>query len=159
MAKAESGSEEWKSAVSRGNVQAYQRRRYRTRVNLSDLRRWRRCGLVTPAIKPLTLIAEDEVRAIIQALGGPDNVSEQEIALTEDFARLGVVLRGELACYCQGDRKAGVLVGSMASQRRSALVALGLQRRAKELGLEDYLDAKAVNVKPSAAAGSNGGDS
>ena len=94
-------------------------------------------------MKPLTLIAEEEVRAIFQALGGEDSVSEQERALVEDFARVGVVLRGELSRYLAGDHDAGKVVGIIAGTRRSSLVALGLQRRAKELGLEDYIEAKA----------------
>ena len=133
---------------SRAAVRGYQSRAERTRVSLSDIRRFRRHGLVTDAIHPLTLIAEDEVRAIFEALGGQDNVSEMERALVEDFARVGVVLRGELARYCNGDIAAGVKVGTLASIRRASLVALGLQRRAKEIGLEDYLDARSSKVKP-----------
>ena len=94
-------------------------------------------------MKPLTLIAEDEVRAIFQALGGEEAISEQERALVEDFARVGVVMRGELSRYLAGDHDAGKVVGIMPATRRSSLVALGLQRREKELGLEDYIEAKA----------------
>jgi len=97
---------------------------------------------------PIVAAAEDEVRAILSALGGAENVSEQERALVEDFARVGVVLRGELARYVAGDSKAGQVVGTLAGIRRASLVALGLQRRAKELGLEDYIELKAVKGKP-----------
>ncbi len=53
------------------------------------------------------------------------------------------MMRGELSRYLAGDRDAGKVVGVMAATRRSSLVALGLQRRAKELGREDYIEAKA----------------
>jgi len=72
-----------------------------------------------------------------------ETVSEQERALVEDFARVGVVLRAELSRYLAGELDAGVRVGTLAGIRRSSLVALGLQRRAKEIGLEDYIEAKA----------------
>ena len=136
--------------LSRGKAAAYQTRRERTRVSLGDIRLWRRSSLVTPSILPLTHDAEDECKAVIEALGGLDNVSEMERALVEDFARVGVVLRAELARFVNGDRGAGKIVGTMASIRRQSLVALGLQRRAKELNLETYLDAKSERV--------NGGD-
>ncbi|MCH7644343.1 MAG: hypothetical protein IH974_05850 [Myxococcales bacterium] len=113
---------------------------------------------MSPSLLPLVAIAEDELRAIIQAMGGPDCVTEQERALAEDFARMGVVLRGELARYIGGEPKAGQLVGTLASHRRNSLVALGLERRQKEIGLEDYIDARSYKPTPSAAAG-NGGSS
>ncbi len=47
-----------------------QRRRAANRIALSDVRRYRREGLVTESMKPLTLAAEEEVRAIFTALGG-----------------------------------------------------------------------------------------
>ena len=138
---------------SKATVGAYQRRSERTRVSLGDIRRWRQHSLVTDAILPLTHYAEDECRAIFEALGGLDNVSEMERALVEDFARVGVVLQAELARFVNGDRDAGRMVGTMATIRRASLVALGLQRRAKELGLEDYIEAKAVKVNGSDDAG------
>ena len=127
---------------SKATADTLSRRRAANRIALSDVRRYRREGLVLESMKPLTLIAEDEVRAIFQALGGEDDISEQERALVEDFARVGVVMRGELSRYLAGDRDAGKVVGIMAATRRSSLVALGLQRRAKELDLEDYIEAK-----------------
>ena len=136
------GSDEQTDRVSRSLGTYVERRRAANRVSLSDVRRYRREGLVTDSMLPLTYLAEDEVRAIFQALGGEEAISEQERALVEDFARVGVVMRGELSRYLAGDRDAGKVVGIMAATRRSSLVALGLQRRAKELDLEDYIEAK-----------------
>ncbi len=137
------GSNDLNDRVSRTRSRATQRRREAHSIALSDVRRYRREGLVSASMLPLTKMAEDEAKALFQALGGEDNVSEQERALVEDFARVGVVMRGELSRYLTGDRDAGKVVGIMAATRRSSLVALGLQRREKELGLEDYIEAKA----------------
>ena len=141
------GSPECQDRISRTVAQTKERQRETARINLGELRRYRRLGLVADSMLPLVAAAEDEVRAIIVALGGDENVSEQERAIVEDFARVGVVLRGELARYVAGDSKAGQTVGTLAGIRRASLVALGLQRRAKEIGLEDYIDLKSVKVK------------
>ena len=128
MRGAVKGTDEQRARQSKTIANTLQRKREANRIALSDVRRYRREGLVTESMKPHTLAAEDEVRAIFAALGGEENVSEQERALVEDFARVGVVLRGELSRYLAGDRDAGKVVGVMAATRRSSLVALGLQR-------------------------------
>ncbi len=136
------GSDEWRDRISRSASRTNQKKRETARVNLPEVRRYRRLGLVTPSLLPLTMIAEDEVSAIFSALGGVESVSEQERALVEDFARVGVVLRAELSRYLAGEHDAGAKVGAMAAIRRQSLVALGLDRRAKEIGLEDYIEVK-----------------
>lgn len=146
MAFPKKGSEGYVERVARMNASNTARQRETARINLPEIRKYRREGLVESNLIPITLIAEDELRAIIYALGGPDNVTEQERAIAEDFSRVGIVLRAELSRYVGGDRDAGKIVGQMASIRRQSLVALGLQRRAKELGLEDYIEAKAEKV-------------
>ena len=142
MAVAEMGSPEYEKRVQRGVKQSAARKRETLRINLPEIRHYRKEGLVSPSMLPLVKIAEDELRAIIQAMGGPECITEQERALAEDFARMGVVLRGELARYIGGEPKAGQLVGALASHRRNSPVALGLERRQKEIGLEDYIDAR-----------------
>jgi hypothetical protein len=136
------GSDEWKDRVSKSTAQTRKRQRETARINLPEVRRYRREGLISPSMLPLAKIAEDEVSAIFSALGGAECVSEQERALVEDFARVGVVLRAELSRYLAGERAAGTRVGTLAGIRRASLVALGLGRRAKEIGLEDYIEAK-----------------
>lgn len=141
------GSQEWCDRISRSNSRATTRRRSRNRVALQDVRRFRREGLVSPSMLPLAKIAEDEASAIISALGGEEAISEQERAIVEDFARVGVVLRAELGRYLAGEHDAGVKVGTLASIRRSSLVALGLGRRSHEIQLEDYIEAKRAEDK------------
>jgi hypothetical protein len=141
------GSDEWRDRISRSGARTNKKKRETARVNLPEVRRYRRLGLVSPALLPLAQIAEDEVSAIFSSLGGVEAVSEQERALVEDFARVGVVLRAELSRYLAGEQDAGVRVGTLAGIRRSSLVALGLQRRAKEIGLEDYIEAKTGGEK------------
>ena len=141
------GSDEWRDRISRSKARTAEKKKERTRIALPDVRRYRREGLVVPSMLPLAKIAEDEVRALFESLGGEGAVSEQERAIVEDFARVGVVLRAELSRYLAGEQGAGVRVGTLAGIRRSSLVALGLDRRSREIQLEDYIEAKGSEDK------------
>jgi hypothetical protein len=80
---------------------------------------------------------------MIEALGGDDRVSPQRRAIVEDAARVGVVLRCVLARFLQReepDLEAAGKIGTLASARRAALAAVGLERVAREVpDLANYL--------------------
>jgi len=61
-------------------------------------------------------------------------------ALLEDFIRVGLVLRAELARYLQsGDSDAAARVGTLAANRRATLQILGLEHPEHEVSLASYL--------------------
>jgi hypothetical protein len=127
-------------------------------------------------LKACAVLAQKEALGLVSALGGVDNISEQRLVLIQDVARLGLVLRAVMARFLQGDGDPELAsrVASITSARRSSLVALGLERVAKELDLNTYQiqkaaenraqatidtdpDALPVDATPCASRG-NGGD-
>jgi hypothetical protein len=103
---------------------------------------------VRDELLPLLGTAEVEGVELLDALGGPDRVSPQRRALIEDTARLGLVLRASLVRFIQaGDGDAASRVNAAASARRANLVALGLDRVAREVPtLDRYLSARAARA-------------
>ena len=141
---ARKGSAEWRQRVSRGAKRGIRRRKERLRTRPRDLERLRAEGLVTESLRPLAAIAEDECFDLIHALGGVDQITPQRRAIVEDVARVGLVLRAELARYVESrDPDCGARVGSLANSRRSSLVALGLERLEREINLKEYLAQRA----------------
>lgn len=125
------------------------------RVSLSDVRRLRQFGLVAESLKPLASQAELELGELLADKG--DGVTAAERVVLEDVARLGLILRAEFARYLNsGDQTAAARVTALAGQRRSSIVAVGLDRRSHEVRLEDYI-AKAEKVEPPAGNGSDDG--
>ena len=119
----------------------WKKRRKRERVRPRDLKRLQAGGSVAESLRPLLTIAEHEAAELTEALGGSDAISAQERAVVEDFALLGIVLRAEFARFAQADDEAaGGRVGTLAGQRLRHLQALGLERRARDMGLLELLN-------------------
>jgi hypothetical protein len=117
------------------------------RVSLADVRRLRQFGLVADSLKALASEAEVELGELL-ADKGEDPTAAERVVL-EDVARLGLLLRAEFARYLEtGDQTAAARVTALAGQRRSSLAVVGLDRRSREIHLEDYIDLKAVKGKP-----------
>jgi hypothetical protein len=136
--------EETSGRRSEAAIRAHARRRERARVQPKDLVKLRRSGTVPEHLLPFLESAELEAGEFIEASGGPDMVSPKVKAILEDTARMGLVLRAELARYIQtGDSDAGSRVGTLASARRASLVAIGLERFEKTLDLQTYLRQRA----------------
>jgi hypothetical protein len=111
------------------------------------VRRYRHFGVVAESMKPLARIAQDELQAWVQDMGGPECVSAQERAVLEDCARLGLILRAQLLRFMRSDgndRHAATSATTAAAARRASLQAVGLQRRAKEIDLSEYLQRKSA---------------
>ena len=110
-----------------------------------DLVRLRRSGTVAESLRPYLAMAEAEAEALLDALGGPDNVSPQTRAIVDDVARVGLLLRALLARFAQsggeGERDADLAskVGTLVSVRRSSLAAVGLARVARDVSLASYV--------------------
>ena len=86
-------------AQAQGFGTTRERKRKAARIVLSDVRKFKRDGNVTEALKPLAEMATVEVQALIEQLGGRDVVTAHQLVLCEDYARLGTVMRGETGRY------------------------------------------------------------
>ena len=151
-------SPEWRARVSAGLRRYYERRRYVAKVVPSDLAAIRTSGQVPAHLAPFLEAAHVEAEALIEALGGPDALSPQRCALVHDVARVGLVMRAELARYVQsGEGDSAARVGTLAGQRRATLQALGLDRVTRELDLESYLRKHAAEkARQAGPDGANG---
>lgn len=136
------GSDEWKARGVRGRAWAREQRRRRSQIAPAELEALRKSGTVSESIRALGLVdaAQAEAVDLLDALGGEEHVSPQRRVLIDDVARIGLVMRAELARYVQkGDADAAGRVGTLAGQRRSSLAALGLDVRRVERDLDEYL--------------------
>ena len=140
------GDKPSKARVRAGH-QTWERMKKDARVSLADVRRARRFGHVAESLKPLAVQAERELGELLADKG--EAVTAAERVVLEDVARLGLLLRAEFARYLKsGDQTSAARVTALAGQRRSSLAAVGLDRRSREIQLEDYIDAKASEEKP-----------
>lgn len=133
------GTPEHRERISKGMRRHHAQRREMARVAPADLQMLRRSGTVPQTLKPLLTAAQVEALELVTALGGEDEVTPQKRQLIDDYARLGLVMRGELSRYVQGDHDAGGRVSTLAGQRRSTLMLLGLDRFERPVGLRDIL--------------------
>ncbi len=60
------GTDELSDRISKTEGNRLERRQEANRIALSDVRRYRREGLVSASMLPLTKMAEDEARALFQ---------------------------------------------------------------------------------------------
>ena len=133
-----------RARLSDRGKRAWQRRREQAAVRPAELERFRRAGIVAPALLPLVALADAECVALLRSLGG-DRVSEQRKVLIQDACRLGVVMRGELQRYlATQDSEAATRVASLVSARRASLVAAGLDEHRVEHDLASYLAQRAA---------------
>jgi hypothetical protein len=146
--------------VREGTKKALATKRERALVRPRDLERLKRFGSVAPSLLPLLKIAEDEAVELAGALGGSANLTPQRHLLIEDCVAVGIALRTLLARFLQGDADADLAskIGTLAGQRRSSVVALGLDRHAREVRLDDYLAGKYGLDAETRAGEANGGD-
>jgi hypothetical protein len=123
----------------------WEHRRALWRVSPGEFVELQKSGTISESLKRAAVLAQEEGLALISAMGGLENVSEQRLVLIQDTVRLGLVLRAVVARFLQGDGDAELAtkVGTLASARRSSLQALGLNRVAKEIDLTTYLREKA----------------
>lgn len=122
-----------------------------------ELVQLQKLGLINQKHKRSAVLAQEKTLAIIAALGGADNISEQELLLAQDIGRLELVLSVVTMRFLQGDGDPELAsrVATLTSARRQNLQALGLQRREKEVSLHDYIAQRAAE---NASGGANGDD-
>ncbi len=141
--------------ISRGLARYRRRRKILAKTEPRDLARLKNSGTVTPALRPLLTIASEESGDIINALGGPAQVTPQQRALVEDLAAAGIALRATLMLFLQGaEGDHAARIGALVSVRRASLVCLGINRVEHEVpSLSDYLASKDAQTPASATNG------
>jgi hypothetical protein len=113
------------------------------RVAPSELFELEKSGTVSDSLRPYAAQAIEEADGFARALGGVDVLSEQRLALIQDTARVGLVMRAVVARFLQGDGDPELAskIGTLASTRRSLLSTLGLDRMEREVpDLRAYLE-------------------
>jgi len=146
-------SAEWKRRVSAGARRGLALRRAGLRILGADADRLAREGLVVPALLPAMREALAEAAEILDALGGHD-VSPQRRAMVGDFARLGAIVRAEVAAYLGNpERDRAGTIGGIIAQRRGLLALLVLERFERDVpSLASYTAQRAAAESVSAPA-------
>ena len=152
MLKGHAQTPETRRRISRGLARYRRRRKILAKTEPRDLARLKNSGTVTPALRPLLTIASEESGDIINALGGPAQVTPQQRALVEDLAAAGIALRATLMLFLQGaEGDHAARIGALVSVRRASLVCLGLNRVEHEVqDLRDYMLSHDAQTPPSA---------
>ena len=152
------GSTAFRERVSRGKLRGLELKRRRHVVAPADLRSLERGEAgARPALRPYLIDASAELHDIVTALGGPEELSPQRLALAQDFCRLGAMLRTITALFFRtSDPELVSRAATLVGHRRAALLALGLDRFARELDLHSYLSAKDDGARRAAGDGANG---
>ncbi len=156
-------SEKVRQRIAQRTREGLARKRVLARVRPADLDFLRRKGIVSDSLRPFLDAADLEALELTLAYeGAPEGdryrpLSTPRRVLLDDFLRMGLVLRGELARYLQsGDPDAGARVGSLAANRRATLQILGLDHPEHEVCLTAYLARRGAEER---AGGSNGSGS
>ena len=141
-------------AIARGTKRGLERRKRIARIAPGEILELQRSGTLSASLRPFAALAVEESLGLIQALGGDEEgISEQRMALVQDAARAGLVLRALMAKTLQGDDLDGDAISkicSLINARRANLVAIGLERRERELDVNEYLARKAAQNPPEA---------
>lgn len=150
-------SPEWRANVARGLRRRYEVLRRAARITPSDLVALARVGSpVRAELRPLVDAAASELEELVAALGGQDHVSPQRLLLAQDVVRLGLLVRALMQRFAQsGDADLASRLGTLLSTRRAGIVALGLERHAREVSLKDYVAQRERETRDG-AGGANG---
>jgi hypothetical protein len=142
-----------RARISAGLSAYHARQRERALVRPRDLRRLVKTGTVSESLLPLLRIAEAEAVELSNALGEPGTISPQKRMLVEDVVSLGILFRALLAAFLQGtgSPEDASRVSGIAGQRRSSLLALGLERFERDVpDLRTYTAQRAADTAQAA---------
>ena len=143
--------------IRRGTRFGISKRAALARIAPRELLELQRNGTLSGNLRPFAADAIGEAVSIVHELGGDAQITAQRLALVQDTARLGLLVRALVASIAQGesiDVEQVSKVATLISARRSALQALGLDRVEREVeSLSDYLAHRTPQVE---TAGPNG---
>ncbi len=132
---------EVRERISRGLRRYHELRRCRARPAHVD--RWAREGAVAPELRPILEARAHQAEAMVQDLGGPDAVTALQRGVLDTWLQAQVTADVAFARFVRGEAtEVPERLMTALNAARSALVSLGLERRAREVqSLEDYLRA------------------
>ncbi len=161
MAASRKHSSETRRRIAHRTRDGLARKRALARVRPADLDFLRRNGIVSDSLRPFLDAADLEALELTLAYeGAPEGdryrpLSTPRRILLDDFLRVGLVLRGELARYLQsGDPDAGARVGTLSANRRATLQILGLDHPEHEVNLAVYVAQRGAETRTGRPNGS-----
>jgi hypothetical protein len=158
-AKGHKHGEDARERIARGTRWGIEKRRRIARIAPSEIIELQRAGTLSASLRPYAAQAVEESLGFIQALGGDEEeVSEQRLALVQDAARAGLMLRALIAKTLQGNDLDGDAVSKIASlinTRRANLTAIGLDRVTREIDLAAHIEAREARAQEAIATKSD----
>ena len=146
------------TAISDGSKRGQRARRARHLYEERELRRLQsiarergiegvagEIGSLSAATVDLVIHALDEREILVDAFGGPDELTPQRLLILEEILALGIAGRALMRRFLRnsGEGQLASRVGALFANRRAALRALGLDRHQREVTLADHLAARA----------------
>lgn len=120
----------------------WQRHRERAQLQPSQIARWRRDGVVSASMTPILDAAVDLYAAMVQDLGGVDQVSAMQRAALDGWLAARIAVDAELQLLLQdGDTSRREKLATFLNSARAHLAALGLERRARDVTDLDHYEA------------------
>ncbi len=133
---------ESKAKLSRAGKRRAERERRLAKVAPAAIRALERGGSIAPSLRPLARRATEALDAWLEALGGADSVSPQRRSIAEHASLISLLISALAARVLQGDDdpELATRIGTLVGVHRAQLVALGLDRVARDATtLSDYL--------------------
>ncbi len=142
---AKHGSEEHRRRISRGVERSWVVRKAAQDASLGrpvHVDRWIKDGIVVPELVPIIEARAAQAEAIVQDLGGPDEVTAMQRGMIDGLVKALVAADVEFARMARGEIKgAPDRLATFLNTARANLVALGLHRRSKKVvDITDYLE-------------------
>ncbi|MEX2206781.1 MAG: hypothetical protein WEF50_11190 [Myxococcota bacterium] len=128
-------SAETKAKIGRYSRRMWARRKELGLVALADVRRLEETNTCAPSVRPFLAVARDGYLDLLEDQGGAEHVSAARKKLLDSEARLHLVelVLGMRIAQEPGDLDAMARLTAIVNARRSLLVSLGLERRAREI--------------------------
>lgn len=109
----------------------------------ADVSRWLKVGAVSEQLRPIVRTRLGQREQMVEDLGGAEHVSQMQRAALDTWMQAQVAADAEWRRYiAEDDRGALERLSTLLNTARAALVAVGLERRARDvtLDLSAYLD-------------------
>lgn len=139
---APAGSPEWVERNRAGQIRGRQVARLADAAPSADVTRWLRLGVVSEQLRPIVRTRLGQREQMIEDMGGAEYVSMMQRAALDTWMQAQVAADAEWRRYvAEDDRLALERLSTLLNTARAALVAVGLERRARDVTptLDDYL--------------------
>ena len=136
------GSAEHRRRISAGLRRAHERRRAVGDPRPAHVDRWIERGEVPAELAALLDVRASQVEAMVQDLGGPEEVSAMERALLDGWLKAAVAADVEFSRLARGETEGATeRLATFLNSARANLMALGIRRRARPvMEVGEYLN-------------------